>query len=127
MRKADHDLITARHTLTLPDGPTDTPCFHAQQAVEKAIKGILTAQGITFPRTHDLMPLLDLVATTLPEWLVERKALAELTGYGVEVRYPGAWLDPTREEAHHALATAERMVAKAQEEMNKWEENERLF
>lgn len=35
LEKANHDLITARQTLALPDGPTDTPCFHAQQAVEK--------------------------------------------------------------------------------------------
>jgi len=31
--RADHDLITAKQTLLLVDGPTDTPCFHAQQAI----------------------------------------------------------------------------------------------
>lgn len=35
LRKAGNDLITARQTLLLPDGPTDTVCFHAQQTVEK--------------------------------------------------------------------------------------------
>jgi len=28
MEKAEHDLVTARAVLALPDGPTDTPCFH---------------------------------------------------------------------------------------------------
>ena len=36
LTRADHDIITAKQTLLLPDGPTDTPCFHAQQAIEKA-------------------------------------------------------------------------------------------
>ncbi|MDP6040488.1 MAG: HEPN domain-containing protein [Candidatus Latescibacteria bacterium] len=38
LEKAETDVITARQTLTLADGPTDTPCFHAQQAVEKSLK-----------------------------------------------------------------------------------------
>ena len=38
LEKADHDLVTAKQTLLLPDGPTDTVCFHAQQAAEKALK-----------------------------------------------------------------------------------------
>ncbi len=59
LKKADHDLITARQTLELPDGPTDTPCFHAQQAIEKALKALLTFNQITFRKIHDLAPLLD--------------------------------------------------------------------
>lgn len=38
LQKADHDIITARQTLLLPSGPTDTVCFHAQQAVENPLK-----------------------------------------------------------------------------------------
>ncbi len=30
LTRADHDIITAKQTLLLADGPTDTPCFHAQ-------------------------------------------------------------------------------------------------
>lgn len=33
-------------------------CFHAQQAAEKAIKAVLIAQEIEFPRTHNLRVLL---------------------------------------------------------------------
>ncbi|MEW6378307.1 MAG: HEPN domain-containing protein [bacterium] len=50
LKKADHDLITARQTLALPDGPTDTPCFHAQQAVEKALKGYTDFSSDCFPQ-----------------------------------------------------------------------------
>ena len=37
LQKAENDLITARQTLLLVDGPTDTVAFHAQQAAEKAL------------------------------------------------------------------------------------------
>ncbi len=39
-RKADIDLADARRT-TASEGPYDTTCFHAQQAVEKYLKGVL--------------------------------------------------------------------------------------
>ena len=32
--------------------------FHAQQAVEKALKGVLVARGLPFSRTHDITRLL---------------------------------------------------------------------
>jgi HEPN domain-containing protein len=35
-------------------------CFHAQQAVEKALKAVLLARQVDFPLTHDLEVLLDI-------------------------------------------------------------------
>ena len=32
----------------------DAVGFHAQQAVEKAMKAVLVLEGVAFPRTHDL-------------------------------------------------------------------------
>jgi HEPN domain-containing protein len=60
LRKARNDLITAERIIHYPNGPTDTACFHAQQTVEKALKGLLTYHGISFPRIHHLVRLLDL-------------------------------------------------------------------
>jgi HEPN domain-containing protein len=34
--------------------------FHAQQAVEKSLKAVLSAHGLEFRRTHDLLTLLQL-------------------------------------------------------------------
>jgi HEPN domain-containing protein len=76
--RADHDLITARQTLLLADSPTDTPCFHAQQAIEKSLKALLTYHQIAFPKTHDLLRLLDLTLPLLSELeAVEALTLAE--------------------------------------------------
>jgi HEPN domain-containing protein len=35
--------------------------FHAQQAVEKALKAVMVAHGILFPKTHNLKELHDLL------------------------------------------------------------------
>lgn len=39
------------------EGPYDTACFHAQQAVEKYLKGVLAWRGLEIPRTHVLEEL----------------------------------------------------------------------
>ena len=55
-RKADSYLADARRT-TASEGPYDTACFHAQQAVEKYLKGMLAWRSLEIPRTHDLEEL----------------------------------------------------------------------
>ena len=107
LRKADNDLITARQTLLLSGGPTNTPCFHAQQAIEKALKALLTAAQIPFQRIHDLSRLLDQVRPLLPAL----EALAAISNYAVDTRYPEVTSDPTRREAVEALAIAEKVMA----------------
>ena len=66
VQKAESDLKTAEHTLTMrPDEcPFDAVCFHAQQLVEKYLKALLVAENIDFSRTHDIGELVDL----LPRW-----------------------------------------------------------
>ncbi len=46
----------------------DPTCFHAQQCVEKYLKGRLTEAGIAFTKTHDLNTLLNLALTIEPRW-----------------------------------------------------------
>jgi hypothetical protein len=55
--KADHDLKTAAHTLTLgKQCPTDTVCFHAQQCVEKHIKACLLSGPLLSRRLMTFTP-----------------------------------------------------------------------
>lgn len=61
--------------------------FHAQQAIEKAIKAILTAHEIPFGRTHNLLALAALLAENgiaTPETPDE---VAVLNPYAVLFRY----------------------------------------
>lgn len=43
------------------DGELDAVVFHAQQCIEKLMKGALVEAGIGFPRTHELNILAHLV------------------------------------------------------------------
>jgi len=56
LRLADEDLAMAR--LALDQGIYRQTCFHAQQAVEKALKALLLARQGPYPRTHSLEDLL---------------------------------------------------------------------
>lgn len=116
--KAENDLISARHILAVPDGPADTVCFHAQQAAEKAIKAWLTYRDITFPKTHNLVRLLDVVEPPLLELEERREQLAGLSIYAVEIRHPDDFFEPSRDEAANALSLAEEIVAKTKADLD---------
>jgi HEPN domain-containing protein len=106
MKKAEHDLGTAKLVVDAGIPYADQVCFHAQQAAEKALKSILAFFGSSIPKTHDLMFLLDAVrdTTTVP---VEFDAMLELLdGYSVDVRYPMGDFDPKDDDAREALRCA---------------------
>jgi HEPN domain-containing protein len=107
--KADNDLKTAAHTLTLgEDCPTDTVCFHAQQCVEKHIKALLIFRAAAFPKTHDIAVLRALLPPKLRPKL-DRKVQETLTRYATALRYPGAGPDVPLAEARRAVAIARRV------------------
>lgn len=57
LTKAEHDLLNA--DTVLPTGQAlDTVMFHAQQAVEKCLKALLTMRNIVYPLIHDVDELL---------------------------------------------------------------------
>lgn len=61
--------------------------FHAQQAVEKALKAVLSQAEVAFRRTHDLAELLDLLADSGLPAPPHADLLDELNPYAVEMRY----------------------------------------
>jgi HEPN domain-containing protein len=85
----------------------DIVCFHLHQCVEKYLKARLEEAAIAFPRTHDLERLLDLALRVEPMWASLRPAMAAITDYGVEVRYPGRTVTPA--EANTLLHTTRRL------------------
>lgn len=61
--------------------------FHAQQAVEKGLKALLSLNEITYRRIHDLEELLSMLEDSgngLPQ---EYRALADLSEFAVQFRY----------------------------------------
>lgn len=105
--KAASDISAARLVLE-GDGPYDTACFHALQAIEKALKGFLALQRQPIPRTHDLdeLQVACLALGPLPE--LAALDLTEATDYGVLVRYDlDFW--PEETAAADALLLAEKV------------------
>ncbi|MBI4740318.1 MAG: HEPN domain-containing protein [Betaproteobacteria bacterium] len=61
--------------------------FHAQQAVEKAIKSVLARHAIEFPRTHNLAMLIELLRRQSIALPPDAEDLVRLTPFGVAFRY----------------------------------------
>jgi HEPN domain-containing protein len=107
VRKADHDLINSRVALD-HNVPTDTICFHIQQAAEKLLKALIASQGIDYPFTHDLDQLLTVAVQHFGQLAEFGDSLAAYTEYAVGVRYGDA-PEPDVDEAKSALETVERL------------------
>jgi HEPN domain-containing protein len=61
VEKAEGDYATTRRELRARLQPNyDAACFHAQQTAEKYLKAFLQEQGVAFPKTHNLIELLEL-------------------------------------------------------------------
>jgi len=80
-------------------------CYQAQQAVEKAIKGMLIYYNVEPQFTHNIGILLDELEayTSIP---VEIRKAVKLTKYAVQTRYPGEYDDITKEDYEESLLIA---------------------
>jgi HEPN domain-containing protein len=85
----------------------DIVCFHLQQCLEKYLKGRLEEGGVSYPKTHDLERLLDLLLPLEPLWSALKQPLIAATNYAVEVRYPSR--STTAFEANALLKTTKRI------------------
>jgi HEPN domain-containing protein len=84
---ARRDLTALRGMLDVNIFANEIFGFHAQQAVEKALKAWLSLIGIEYPRIHDLEELLALLeqqGATVPEQFY---GLIDLTDFAVQFRY----------------------------------------
>lgn len=111
VNKATNDLIAARATIATGQA-LDTVCFHAQQAVEKRLKGLLALQDVVYPIRHDLGELLRLAQRHLPDISLPEDRIILLAPYAVGLRYDDTVI-VTSEEARSALEVAEQVVALA--------------
>ena len=107
MNKAKSDLKAAEVLLEGDLDNFESVGFHAQQSAEKFIKAFLVRHQLEFPKTHDISQLRKLVFKVDPALSLELEPVDALTPYGVEFRYPGDFIDFTRQQAKRALELAE--------------------
>lgn len=90
-------------------------CFHAQQCVEKVVKGILNEQGVTPPRTHRLSDLLPLL--TPNPFADIALNLQLLDRFYIPTRYPDALPEaegmPNEADADEALMIAREVMQRS--------------
>ena len=87
MAKAAEDQYALEQLVNDDNVSNSVIGFHAQQAVEKLMKAVLTNGEVRYRRTHDLGELLDLLQEqniTLPP---EARKLPGLTPYAADFRY----------------------------------------
>ena len=84
---ARRDLVAFRGLLSLPDIADETLGFHAQQAIEKSLKAVLSLREIPFRAVHHLGALLDVMANAGIPAPPHAEELNELTPYAVLLRY----------------------------------------
>jgi HEPN domain-containing protein len=98
---AQDDHVAAQALLDVAAVSDAIVGFHAQQAVEKALKAVLAARGVTFPFTHNIGLLMTLVEDA---GILAPPSLADadlLTPYGVALRYGAK--SPGTVDRHTAL------------------------
>jgi HEPN domain-containing protein len=105
LQRADEDALAAG--LLHERGLHALSAFHAQQAAEKALKGVLIAQGRGLGRTHDL----DRLAADAKAPAEIADAAAFLAGFYLAGRYPDAAANITTEDAALALVRAQEVLA----------------
>jgi len=115
IEKAEGDWRVAQRELGSEDPVYDAVCFHAQQCAEKYLKALMEEQGLSAPKTHDLVVLLNSLVDRPLGMDRERAALARLSTYAVAFRYPGE--EAVAEDAEESLKTALRIRAWAREKL----------
>lgn len=82
------DGFKAAEVLIVQPGLTNIVAFHAQQAVEKALKAVVEEQELGRVKTHSLTRLYEMTKSFFPE-IVDWDMLDRLEAVYVEARYPG--------------------------------------
>ncbi len=101
LTKAEHDLLNVQTVIEHNPLILDTACFHCQQAVEKYLKAYLIYKNVVVEKTHNLHFLLELCSQHDKAFL--NFDTQNLNDFGVEVRYPDNFIDPSMEETKEYL------------------------
>jgi HEPN domain-containing protein len=96
-------------------------CYQAQQAVEKAIKGLLIYYKVEPQFTHNIGVLLEELEAYI-NISDEIKETIKLTKYAIQTRYPGEYDDITKEDYEESIRIAKKCLDWVQ---NKIKENKK--
>jgi HEPN domain-containing protein len=111
LRKAREDYHAAACLAADLDASLWTVGFHAQQAVEKAVKAALMGRGVRYPFTHDIAALLKLAHQAGLQLPSGSDDMPYLSPFGTLFRYEDEeWGLPETLNQEHFLGWAEKAV-----------------
>ncbi len=111
--KAAEDLEVAH--LTFDEEYFSHVCFLSQQVIEKTLKGFLLARNGRYPRSHNLIELLDLCLPLDDQFSLFRSDFQIIDQYYMPTRYPDSIPGslpsgvPDQKEAKEAMEIAEQI------------------
>jgi HEPN domain-containing protein len=108
LNKANEDFRVMRREFRNTEEPAyNAICFHAQQCIEKLLKGFLQENQINFPKTHNVRELIVLALPIRPEWIKLIDSAIVLNRYAVDFRSPDD--DAYKEDAEEAVEICEKI------------------
>jgi HEPN domain-containing protein len=106
---ADRDIKTFHLLADIPDSDNAAVGFHAQQAVEKCLKAVLSRHEIPFRKTHNLDELIDLLKDHGKKIPPNADGLELLNPFAVTLRYDLIELETLdRDQAREVVGTLRR-------------------
>jgi HEPN domain-containing protein len=114
LQKAGEDLRVAELAVDADPPIAGAAAFHCQQAVEKALKGLLVHREVRPTKTHNIAKVGAAITDTDPDLEQTVDDADWLSPYAAEFRYPGDLDEPDIEEVRRALDLARRLVAKVE-------------
>ena len=108
IKKADLDFSTSVRLSAEPEY-RDIVVFHAQQAVEKYLKALLTRHQTEFPKTHVIRRLLLLLQPVEPILADALDDANWLSPFGVDIRYPADFPETLPGDEARAVEVAARV------------------
>jgi len=87
LRKARDDALIVKRAIDDLDFADWVVGFHAQQAVEKAVKAVLSCKEVEYPHTHSIERLLQLLMEFALPPPPDRRELARLSQFAGDIRY----------------------------------------
>ena len=108
LNRARSNLIRAKNRI--PGAYLEDLCFDAQQAAEKAIKGVMITCDIAFPYVHNLDQLLTVLESNGQQVPEKIRQAEKLTPYATAARYPGIEQPISEQHYLEAVEIAEAVV-----------------
>ena len=106
--KAEEDYVVVQQLMSSEIPIKGAIAYHCQQSAEKFLKAFIVFHRLEIPRTHNIEYLLEKCSNIDKSFsLVDP---GNLTDYGVEVKYPGDFLEPSMKELDSLISVVENLM-----------------